>query len=57
MLRIYIELTELKNDDISETDNKTIDSAAEELERMCADADNRVSITHIPLSDRKRLNV
>lgn len=57
LLRIYIELTELKNDDISETDNKTIDTAAEELERMCEDADNRVSITHIPLSDRKRLNI
>ena len=57
LLRIYIELTDLKNDDIGDTDTKTIDMAAEELERMSIDADNKVAIAHIPLSDKKRLNV
>lgn len=57
LLRIYIELTDLKNADMSDADAEKIDRASEELEQMSKDADKKVDITHIPLADRKRLNV
>ena len=55
--KIYKELSELKNDDLSDKDNECINKAEEELEKMLFDAANKVNAPHLSLADRTVLSI
>ena len=57
LVRIYSALANLKNDDLSESDCKTVDIAAQMLEDLSCNADNIAKTPHITLSEKMRLNV
>lgn len=57
LVRIYSALADLKNDDLSESDCKTVDGAAQMLEDLSCNADNIAKTPHITLSEKMRLNV
>lgn len=57
LLKIYKELSELKNDDLSDKDNECINKAEEELEKMLFDAANKVNAPHLSLADRTVLSI
>lgn len=57
LLRIYVEMMNLKDDDMSESDNTAIDAAAAELETLSITADDMANSTHIPLSEKRKFNV
>ena len=57
LVRIYSDLVDLKNDDLSESDCKTVDGAAQTLEDLSCSADDIARTPHIALSEKMRLNV
>ena len=57
LLKIYVELMDLKSSDISDADNEVIEKAEAEFEQMNKEAAEKAEITCIPLKDKKKLNV
>lgn len=57
LLKIYVELMDLKSNDMSDADNEVIEKAEAEFELMNKEAAEKVEITCIPLKDKKKLNV
>lgn len=57
LVRIYSDLADLKNDDLSESDCKTVDNAAQKIENLSCVADDIARTPHITLSEKMRLNV
>lgn len=57
LIRIYAELSDLKNEDLSSADYETVENASKEIEELNSLADNIAKATHIPLSEKMRLNV
>ena len=57
LLKIYVELMDLKSNDMSDADNEVIEKAEAEFELMNKEAAEKAEITCIPLKDKKKLNV
>lgn len=57
LIRIYAELSELKNEDLREADYKAVEKASKELDELNSLADDIAKTTHIPLAEKMRLNV
>ena len=57
LVRIYSDLADLKNGDLSESDYKTVDNAAQKIENLSCVADDIAKTPHITLSEKMRLNV
>lgn len=57
LMKIYVKMTELKNPDISESDEEQINAGLTELEDICTVSDEYAKTPHVPLSERQRLNV
>ena len=57
LLRIYKELSNLKDGDISAKDQECIDRAEEELEGMLSAAAQKVNAPYVTLADRKVLSI
>ena len=57
LFRIYLELANLRNDDLSDGDIDAITKAENELEKMLTEAAKAAHTAAIPLSEQKRLNV
>ena len=57
LLRIYKELSNLKDGDISAKDHECIDRAEEELEGMLSAAAQKVNAPYVTLADRKVLSI
>lgn len=57
LIRIYAELSDLKNENLSEADYKTVEKAFIEIEKLNSLADDIAKTTHIPLAEKMRLNV
>ena len=57
LLRIYSDVVNLKEDDMSDADCKKVDEVAEEIENFSLLCDDIAKTPHIPLSEKMRLNV
>lgn len=57
LLRIYSDVVNLKEDDMSDADCKMVDEVAEEIENFSLLCDDIAKTPHIPLSEKMRLNV
>ena len=57
LFRIYLELSNLRNDDLGDADIDAITTAENELEAMLVEAAKKANTTSIPLYEQKRLNV
>lgn len=57
LLRIYIELTDLQTPDMTDGELEEIARGEKELEKLSVKADNAVNTPHIPMAEKKRLNV
>ena len=57
LLRIYSDVVNLKEDDMSDADCKKVDEVAEEIENFSLLCDDIAKTPHVPLSEKMRLNV
>ncbi len=57
LIRIYAELSDLKNEDLSEADYKAVEKASRDVDELNSLADDIAKTTHIPLAEKMRLNV
>lgn len=57
LLRIYSDVVNLKEDDMSDADSKKVDEVAEEIENFSLLCDDIAKTPHVPLSEKMRLNV
>jgi len=57
LFRIYLELSNLRNDNLGDADIDAITKAENELEKMLTEAAKAANTAAIPLSEQKRLNV
>jgi len=57
LFRIYLELSNLRNDDLGDGDIDAITKAENELEMMLTEAARVANTAAIPLSEQKRLNI
>ena len=57
LLRIYCEVINLKDDDMSDADNRKIDDVASEIEQLSSVCDDIAKTPHVPLAEKMRLNV
>ena len=57
LFRIYLELSNLHNADLGDSENTAITDAENELEEMLVEAAKSVHATSIPLHEQKRLYV
>jgi len=57
LFRIYLELANLRNDDLGDAEIDAITKAENELEKMLIEAARAANTAAIPLSEQKRLNV
>lgn len=57
LLRIFSDVVNLKEDDMSDADCKKVDEVAEEIENFSLLCDDIAKTPHVPLSEKMRLNV
>ena len=57
LFRIYLELSNLRQDNLCDVDINAITKAEKELEKMLTEAAKAANTAAIPLSEQKRLNV
>ena len=57
LFRIYLELSNLRNNDLGDADIDALTKAENELEKMLIEAAKAANTVAIPLSEQKRLNV
>ena len=56
ILRIYTKATELRADDMPESDEKALDDCLTKLENLSVEVDDTVNSEHVTLQNRKRLS-
>ena len=57
LFRIYLGLSNLRNDDLGDAETDAISAAENELEAMLSEAAKKANTSSIPLYEQKRLNV
>ena len=57
LLRIYSDVVNLKEDDMSDADSRKVDEVAEEIENLSSLCDDIAKTPHVPLAEKMRLNV
>lgn len=56
LLRIYSDVVNLKNDDMSDVDSKKVDEVAKEIDDLSFLCDEIAKTPHVPLAEKMRLN-
>ena len=57
LFRIYLELSNLRNDDLGDAEIDAITKAENELEKMLIEAARAANTAAIPLAEQRKLNI